>query len=66
MDNISFLGEFFTMLYVPKVSGNWKRERDELKQGYPIAYCRNLTYNEYSEYGYIKIELCNGAVERIE
>lgn len=65
ISNLSFLGVLFTMLYVPKNSDDWKWEKNELKKGYPMAYCRNLTYKECSEYGYIGIESCNGAVERI-
>lgn len=62
--NDSQIGELFTMLYVSRDADNWQNDRKELKSGFPMAYCINLSCRSCSEYGYIEIEPCCGIVLR--
>ena len=58
-------GELLSMLYVSRHREEWEEDREFLKQGYPIAYVKNLSIPEFSEFGSIGIQPCIGGVKRI-
>ena len=58
-------GELLSMLYVSRHKEEWEEDREFLKQGYPIAYVKNLSIPEFSEFGSIGIQPCIGGVKRI-
>lgn len=65
MENYAWLGRLFTMLYVSKECSRWKQEKEEMKGGYVMAYCENMTDEDLSEYGYITVKNCEGAAIRV-
>ena len=57
-------GELLSLLYVSAYEDEWKMERDDLEDGYPLAYVMNLTDDWCSEYGSIGIRPQWGGVVR--
>ena len=57
-------GELLSLLYVSQYEEEWEMERDDLEDGYPIAYVMNLTDDWCSEYGSIGIRPQWGGVVR--
>lgn len=55
-------GTRFTLLYVSSSPNEWKRDRDELNDGLPIAYCINLADKEMAEFGGVQIAGANGGI----
>lgn len=49
-------GLCYSFLYVSTHPDEWEYDRDNLKDGYPIAYVHNDTFEFLSEYGSIVIE----------
>lgn len=54
-----------SFLYVSKHKEEWEYDRNDLKEGYPIAYVVNLSDESCSEFGSIGIRPCVGGVIRI-
>ena len=57
-------GELLSLLYVSAYEDEWEMERDDLVDGYPLAYVMNLTDDWCSEYGSIGIRPQWGGVVR--
>ena len=57
-------GELLSLLYVSQYEDEWEMERDDLVDGYPLAYVMNLTDDWCSEYGSIGIRPQWGGVVR--
>ena len=57
-------GELLSLLYVSTYEEEWEMERDDLVDGYPLAYVMNLTDDWCSEYGSIGIRPQWGGVVR--
>ncbi len=57
-------GELLTFLFISKYQEEWEYDRDDLKEGYPIAYVANLTDESCSEFGSIGIYPCVGGIIR--
>ena len=58
-------GTLLSMLYVSKNQDEWKRDREDLKDGLPLAYCINLADLEMAEVGGIQIKGANGGICQI-
>lgn len=58
-------GTLLSMLYVSKNQEEWKRDREDLKDGLPLAYCINLADQEMAEVGGIQIKGANGGICQI-
>ena len=58
-------GTLLSMLYVSKNQDEWKRDREDLKDGLPLAYCINLADSEMAEVGGIQIKGANGGICQI-
>lgn len=58
-------GTLLSMLYVSQYQKEWKRDRADLKDGLPLAYCINLTDPEMAEIGGIEIKGVNGGICQI-
>lgn len=58
-------GTLLSMLYVSKNQDEWKRDREDLKDGLPLAYCINLADPEMAEVGGIQIKGANGGICQI-
>lgn len=59
-------GELLNLLYVTSYEEEWEREREELKEGYPVSYVINLNIPHYSEFGSIGIKTAMGGIVRTE
>ena len=55
-------GDMLSLLYVSMHQEEWKRDREELEEGYPFAYCIN---GDISEFGAIQITGANGGISRL-
>lgn len=55
-------GAYFSMLYVSKYNEEWKRDREELKIGLPVAFCINLSDPQMAEFGGIQIDGAMGGI----
>ena len=58
-------GTLLSMLYVSQHQEEWKRDREDLKDGLPLAYCINLADQEMAEVGGIQIKGANGGICQI-
>jgi len=58
-------GRMLSLLYVSKYEEEWQRDRNELSEGLPLAYCMNLDDEITSEFGGIQIAKANGGITRI-
>jgi len=54
-------GDMLTLLYVSPHQEEWVRDKEELKEGLPCAYCINA---DCSEFGCIEIAAANGGLTR--
>ena len=57
-------GRMLSLLYVSQYTEEWQRDRNELSEGLPLAYCINLDNEVTSEFGGIQIEKANGGITR--
>lgn len=48
-------GELLTLLYVSDYEEEWEYDRDDLHEGYPLAYVVNLDDNSLSEFGSVGV-----------
>ena len=62
----TIFGELLDMFYVSKHEEEWERDRDELADGYLIAYCENLSDPWCSEIGSIRFGVSGGGLIRVE
>ena len=58
-------GTLLSILYVSKHQKEWKKDKEELKEGLPLAYCINLADPEMAEFGGIQIQGANGGISQI-
>ena len=58
-------GRMLSILYVSPHIEEWERDRKELAEGLPLAYCMNLDDSTTSEFGTIQIERSNGGITRV-
>lgn len=54
--NYTEFGELLAYLYVSQDEDEWDYDRDDLKQGTPLAYVENLDDSSLSEFGGIGIK----------
>ena len=57
-------GRMLSLLYVSQYTEEWQRDRNELSEGLPLAYCMNLDDETTSEFGGIQIAKANGGITR--
>lgn len=57
-------GELLSMLYVSATSEEWEYDQEDLKEGYPIAYVKNLDDESCSEIGSIGVKSVIGGLVR--
>lgn len=57
-------GRMLALLYVSEYEEEWEMDRDDLKEGYPIAYVINLDDEHSSEFGSIGIKSQFGGLIR--
>lgn len=58
------LGEMLTFLFVSKDKDEWEYDENDLKEGYPFAYVKNLNDDNCSEFGSVGIEYRYGGLIR--
>lgn len=58
-------GECYSFLYVNKYPEEWELDREDLQEGFPLAYVKNVSDNSCSEYGTIGIKSLMGVIFRI-
>lgn len=58
-------GRMLSLLYVSQYTEEWQRDRNELSEGLPLAYCINLDDEVTAEFGGIQIAKANGGITRI-
>ena len=57
-------GELLSLLYVSQYEDEWETDREDIQDGYALAYVMNLTDDWCSEYGSIGIRAQWGGVVR--
>ena len=63
--NYMDFGELLTFLYVSDYKEEWKLDRNDLKQGYALAYVKNIDDDFCSEFGSVEIKPQFGGLVRI-
>ena len=58
-------GECYTILYVSKYRDEWKMDIEDLKDGYAMAYVKNIDNDTFSEFGSVAIKSNIGGLIRI-
>ena len=58
-------GRILSLLYVSPHIEEWANDRNELAEGLPLTYCKNLDDDATSEFGTIQIAKANGGITRI-
>jgi hypothetical protein len=58
------VGNLLALLYVSKNPEEWEADREDLKEGCPLAYVVNMTEPIFSEYGSIGVKVENGMAYR--
>ena len=53
------------MLYVSKNMDEWETDQEELSEGIPFVYVKNLDDDSCSEFGCIQIASANGGIKRL-
>ena len=59
-------GLCYSFLYVSTYKEEWEYEREELLEGYPLVYVKNMDDENCSEYGSIGIKAVYGGVLRTQ
>lgn len=62
--NMTEFGELYTMLYVSSSPEEWKEDLDDVKEGYALAYVKNIDAPECSEFGSVGIRPSIGGLVR--
>lgn len=57
-------GELYSLLYVSKDEDEWKYDREDIENGIAIAYVKNTTEENFSEFGSIGIRPNIGGLVR--
>ena len=57
-------GRMLSLLYVSQYTEEWQRDRNELSEGLPLAYCINLDDEVPAEFVGIQIAKANGGITR--
>ncbi len=57
-------GELYALLYVSKDEDEWDYDKDDLKNGYALAYVKNVTDDWCSEFGSIGVKPQYGGLVR--
>ena len=58
-------GECYTMLYVSKHEDEWSDDIQDIKDGYALAYVKNVDDDTFSEFGSVAIKSQFGGLVRI-
>lgn len=64
IDSYTSIGRMLSYLYVSSNEEEWAQDRQDLKDGCPIVYVKNIDDEILSEFGSIGIEMRNGGVIR--
>lgn len=62
--NNTEIGRMLTLLYVSTEMEEWNADKQDLREGCPLAYVENLTYPDCSEFGSVGVKSLNGGVVR--
>ena len=65
INSYSNLGETYEILFVSNNKDEWSAEKEDLTNGYAMAWVEVLNYPKNSEFGYIGVEARNGGVVRV-
>lgn len=60
----TYMGDMLSFLYVSQYEDEWEYEREDMEQGYHMAYVANIDDPMCSEFGTIGIAPKNGGVSR--
>lgn len=59
------MGRLITFLYVSSFQDEWEQDKQDLKNGYTIAYVANTVDDFCSEFGSVELKSVNGGVVRV-
>lgn len=62
--NNTEIGRMLTLLYVSTEMEEWNADKQDLREGCPLAYVENLTYPDCSEFGSVGVKSLNWGVVR--
>ena len=63
-NNSEEIGHMLTLLYVSTEMEEWTYDRRDIQDGCPLAYVKNMTYPDCSEFGSVGVRPANGGVVR--
>lgn len=63
--NLFEFGECYSMLYVSNDKEEWEQDKQDIKEGYIMAYVENIDTPYFSEFGTIAIKPSFGGLVRI-
>lgn len=58
-------GTIYNFLYVDSDDGEWCIDKENIRDGYQLAYAKNIDADDCSEYGSIGIRMRNGGLVRV-
>ena len=58
-------GECYTILFVSNYEEEWKRDKEDIQQGYVFSYVKNVDYEDCSEFGTVFVKSNIGGLIRI-
>lgn len=63
--NVFEFGECYTILYVSQDEDEWEEDKQDLQDGYAMAYVENVDCPEFSEFGSVAIKPSIGGLVRL-
>ena len=63
--NVYEFGECYSILYVSPDTDEWQRDKDDIKEGYIMAYVENVDNDWCSEFGSIAVKSQFGGLVRL-
>ncbi len=64
IEDETVIGRLITLLYISDDSDEWERDKQDLREGYALAYVINADDEMCSEFGSVGLESVNGGVVR--
>ena len=64
IETMTEFGRLFDMLYISEDKETWEEDKQELRNGYAMSYCKNFDDEMCSEFGEIAIRVISGGAVR--
>ena len=57
-------GTMLSIFYVSDEESEWPLDKESMENGVQLCYVKNMLIDEWSEFGYISFQKCNGGLMR--